>query len=73
MSIFKKKIKSGNSDQKQSENKSDSIEINERPRICCIDIQKNVEDELKARSFTGQAWIHQMPKSLKIKKDGIFA
>lgn len=51
MGFFDKKMKSGISEQKQSEVKDDSVKVNERPRICCIDIQKNVEDALKAESL----------------------
>lgn len=51
MGLFDKKTKSGDSEPKQSEDNLRVIEINERPRICCIDIQKEVENSLKSVGF----------------------
>jgi len=51
MNIFNKNVKTKNAELIQNEDISKANEINERPRICCIDIEKDVEESLKASGF----------------------
>lgn len=50
MGIFNTKSKSANTEEKQCEDHT-IVSVNERPRVCCIDIEKDTEDELKEKGF----------------------
>lgn len=51
MGIFNKKPTERSNEKTNSHAANDKVELNERPRICCLDIGKDVIDQLKHSGF----------------------
>lgn len=51
MGLFDKKVEKESTEEKSSPTVSQSTEINERPRICCLDIDKEIINQLTSSGF----------------------